>query len=166
MSKLGCRHNCRQLPENAILRTLHDVVLQFQQKLGADERTRTADLISLRVIIQALQRFARGCNSRISKPFSLLRFAECCTILRSRWYQIGIKRPPLMHRDRYLTRRLSILSPFPECEGRLHFWIATLTGYRVWADMPPKEWTKLGAADQQVFHDPLHPSAVVLRVLD
>ena len=71
-----------------------------------------------------------------------------------------------MHRDRYLTRRLSILSPFPECEGRLHFWIATLTGYRVWADMPPKEWTKLGAADQQVFHDPLHPSAVVLRVLD
>jgi len=32
--------------------------------------------------------------------------------------------------------------------------------------MPPKEWTKLGAVDQQVFHDPLHPSAVVLRVLD
>jgi hypothetical protein len=42
LSKLGCRHNCRQLPEKAILRTLHDVVLQFQQKLGADERRRTA----------------------------------------------------------------------------------------------------------------------------
>jgi len=38
LSKLGCRHNCRQLPEKAILRTLRDVVLQFQQKLGGDER--------------------------------------------------------------------------------------------------------------------------------
>jgi hypothetical protein len=26
--------------------------------------------------------------------------------------------------------------------------------------------SKLVAADQQVFHDPLHPSAVVLTVLD
>jgi hypothetical protein len=45
LSKLGCRHNCRQLPEKAILRTLLDVVLQFQQKLGADERPRTAFLL-------------------------------------------------------------------------------------------------------------------------
>ena len=37
---------------------------------------------------------------------------------------------------------LSLLSPFPECEGTPHLWIATLTGYRVWADMPPKGWTK------------------------
>jgi hypothetical protein len=46
------------LPEKAILRTLLDVVLQFQQKLGADERTRTAFLLQLRVITQALQGFA------------------------------------------------------------------------------------------------------------
>jgi hypothetical protein len=32
LSKLGCRHNCRQLPEKAIFRTLRDVVLQLQQE--------------------------------------------------------------------------------------------------------------------------------------
>jgi hypothetical protein len=57
----------------------------------ADERTRTADLRSLRVTIQALQGFAQVCKSRISKRFSLLWLAQCCTILRSRWYQSGIK---------------------------------------------------------------------------
>ena len=56
----------------------------------ADERTRTADLISLRVIHQALQGFARGCKSRISRRLSLLGVAACCTVLRSRWYQSGI----------------------------------------------------------------------------
>jgi integrase len=45
---------------------------------------------SLRVITQVLQGVARACNSRIPKPFSLLRLAECCTVLRSRWYQSGI----------------------------------------------------------------------------
>jgi hypothetical protein len=56
----------------------------------ADERTRTADLLQLRVIIQVLQEFAGVCKSRISKPVSLLSFAGCCTVLRSRWYQSGI----------------------------------------------------------------------------
>jgi hypothetical protein len=32
LSKLGCRHNCRQLPKKAILRAQRDVVLQSQQK--------------------------------------------------------------------------------------------------------------------------------------
>ena len=36
-----------EMPEKAILRTLLDVVLQYQQKQGADERTPTADLFSL-----------------------------------------------------------------------------------------------------------------------
>ena len=57
----------------------------------ADERTRTADLISLRVISQALQGFAGCCKSPIFRAFSLLRFALCCTVLRSRWYQSGVK---------------------------------------------------------------------------
>src|SRR5215204_4443525 len=52
---------------------------------------RTAFLLQLRVISHALQGVARGCNSRISKLFSLLRFAACSTVLRCRWYQIGIK---------------------------------------------------------------------------
>src|ERR671917_2441835 len=42
---------------------------------------------SLRVIFHSLQGFARACHSRISKRVSLLRVAECCTALRSRWYQ-------------------------------------------------------------------------------
>src|SRR5215217_6862819 len=46
---------------------------------------------SLRVITQALQGVARTCKCHISKPFSLLRFAGCCTVLRSRWYQCGIR---------------------------------------------------------------------------
>ncbi len=56
----------------------------------ADERIRTADLISLRVITQALQGCAQGCKSRISKPVSFLRLAWCCTVLRSRWCQSGV----------------------------------------------------------------------------
>ena len=65
----------------------------------ADERTRTADLVSLRVIGHALQRLAQDCKSRISKRLSLLRVAPCCTVLRSRWYQSGIK-------DALVPRRL------------------------------------------------------------
>jgi hypothetical protein len=45
---------------------------------------------SLRVITQALQGLAQECKSRISKPDSLLLFAACCTVLRSRWYQSGV----------------------------------------------------------------------------
>jgi hypothetical protein len=58
----------------------------------ADERTRTAYPCSLRVIIQVLLGFAWGCKYRIDKPLSLLWFALCCTVLRSRWCQNGVKR--------------------------------------------------------------------------
>jgi hypothetical protein len=61
------------------------------QKKRADERTRTADLPSLRVIIHTLQGFAGTCKFRINKRLSLLRFAACCAVLRSRWYQSGIR---------------------------------------------------------------------------
>src|SRR5215203_4528903 len=64
--------------------------LQNARKKRADERTRTADLISLRVIHHALQRFAGGCKTRISKGFSFLCLAKCCTVLRSRWCQSGV----------------------------------------------------------------------------
>ena len=57
----------------------------------ADERTLTADLISLRVIGQGLLGFAGGCKYRIPRQHSLLRLAGCCTVLRSRWSQNGIK---------------------------------------------------------------------------
>jgi hypothetical protein len=46
------------------------------------------------VIIHALQGFAEGCKSRISKPISFLLFAACCTVLRSRWYQSGVNFTP------------------------------------------------------------------------
>jgi hypothetical protein len=61
-------------------------------KKRTDQRTRTALLFHLRVIIQALQGLAEGCNSRISKPFSRLWTATCCTVLRSRWCQSGVNR--------------------------------------------------------------------------
>ena len=46
---------------------------------------------SLRVIGQALQGLAGTCKSPISKPDSFLWLALHCTVLRSRWYQIGIR---------------------------------------------------------------------------
>jgi hypothetical protein len=64
----------------------------------ADERTRTADLTSLRVIGQPLQGYARACKTRIPRRLSLLWFAACCTVLRSRWYQSGINWPGTMGR--------------------------------------------------------------------
>jgi hypothetical protein len=45
---------------------------------------------SLRVIIQALQEFAQGCKSPISKGLLLLCIAVSCTVLCSRWCQIGV----------------------------------------------------------------------------
>ena len=66
----------------------------YLSRIGrADERTRTADLISLRVIHQALQGFARACKCRIFRRLSLLWVSECCTVLRSRWCQSGIRSP-------------------------------------------------------------------------
>jgi hypothetical protein len=46
---------------------------------------------SLRVIIQALQRFAHSCKCRINKELFVLRVAACCTVLRSQWCQSGVK---------------------------------------------------------------------------
>jgi hypothetical protein len=46
---------------------------------------------SLRVIIQALQGCAQACNSPIPKRLSLLGVAACCTALRSRWCQSGVR---------------------------------------------------------------------------
>jgi hypothetical protein len=57
----------------------------------ADERTRTAFLLQLRVINQVLKGFAQGCKSRIFKRLSLLRVAECCTVLRSQWCQNDVR---------------------------------------------------------------------------
>ena len=64
--------------------------------VGADvlegiERTRTADLSSLRVRIHALQGYAGDCKCRIFKGISFPCLAACCTELRSQWYQSGIK---------------------------------------------------------------------------
>src|SRR5215208_3152222 len=40
---------------------------------------------------------AGGCKSCIDKPTSFLSFAQCCTVLRSRWYQIGIRTRPRLN---------------------------------------------------------------------
>jgi hypothetical protein len=58
----------------------------------ADERTRTADLVSLRVITQALQGCAEACKCRMFRGVSFPCLAAYCTVLRSRWYQSGVNR--------------------------------------------------------------------------
>ena len=47
-------------------------------------------LLQLRVITQALQGCAGGCKCRIFRGVSFPCLAECCTVLRCRWYQSGI----------------------------------------------------------------------------
>jgi hypothetical protein len=91
-TKSACSAGCGKLTWALAPRSLWatQFFLQIAIRRRADERTRTADLVSLRVIGQALQGFARGCKSRISKGYSFLRVAPRCTVLRSRWYQSGI----------------------------------------------------------------------------
>jgi hypothetical protein len=59
----------------------------LQVKRRADERTRTAFLLQLRVITQALQGCAEDCKCRIFRGVSSPCLAPCCTVLRSRWCQ-------------------------------------------------------------------------------
>src|SRR5829696_7998826 len=84
----GC--TCRERTALGAQRLITSIPYTYAEKKRADERTRTADL-SLRVIGQALQRFAGGCKCRISKGVSFPCLAAYCTVLRSRWYQIGIR---------------------------------------------------------------------------
>jgi hypothetical protein len=75
----------------------------LQAKKRADERTRTADLLHLRVMHQALQGCAEDCKCRIFRGVSFPCLAEYCTVLRSRWYQSGIRSPRTACR-RFLQR--------------------------------------------------------------
>src|SRR5215212_10431087 len=76
--------------EADVFRLLHDLSANLREN-RADERTRTAYPCSLRVCGQWLLGVARGCKSPISKGVSFLYIAVCCTVLRSQWYQIGIR---------------------------------------------------------------------------
>src|ERR671912_259452 len=85
------------------------------------EESRRADsnrllLLQLQVIGQGLQGFARGCKSPISKGVSFLYIAACCTVLRSRWYQSGIRStcsPEFANSKKGISRL-----PFPPPSGR------------------------------------------------
>jgi hypothetical protein len=83
-----------------------------EAKGRVDERTRTADLVSLRVIGHALQGCAQACKCRISKRVFFPCLAACCTVLRSRWYQSGIKRSPV-HRVEWSRKSVDYSSPVP-----------------------------------------------------
>src|SRR5215211_586438 len=78
----------------------------------ADERTRTADLISLRVCGQGLLSVAQACKPRILRRLSLLQIAPCYTVLRTRWYQSGINSVGLST----FIRRLSSTGLLPPSE--------------------------------------------------
>jgi hypothetical protein len=70
--------------------------LQIGENKRTDERTRTADLLQLRVIGQGLQGCAGGRKCRIFRGVSFLYLAACCTVLRTRWCQSGVKRSPVI----------------------------------------------------------------------
>jgi hypothetical protein len=57
-------------------------LLQIASLGRADERTRTADLVSLRVIGHRLLDVALSCKSRIDKGFSVPCLAHYCGVLR------------------------------------------------------------------------------------
>ena len=94
-------------------------------------------LLQLRVMHQALQRFAQACKSRISKGFSFLCFAPFCTVLRSRWCQSGViirprnteavvSRQPLYARTCSVSCGYSGISP--RSPGDRHPTVATPNG--------------------------------------
>jgi hypothetical protein len=93
-----------------------DFLVPVHRVQRADERTRTTDLISLRVINHVLQGFAGPCKCRIFRGVSFLCLALCCTVLRSLWYQSGIKSPRVT-RCRFLscTCRMPTLVRSPLC---------------------------------------------------
>jgi hypothetical protein len=66
-------------------------------------------LLQLRVITQTLQGIARGCKSRIFRGVSFPCLAACCTVLRSRWYQSGIR--PLRIRSTLVPHLLNTSWP-------------------------------------------------------
>jgi hypothetical protein len=88
-TKSACSAGCGKLAWALAPRPLWatQFFLQIAIRRRADERTRTADLISLRVITQALQGCAGGCKCRIFRRSCLLRGVTCCTVSRSRWCQ-------------------------------------------------------------------------------
>jgi hypothetical protein len=72
-------------------RPLWERACELRPNKRADERTRTAYPCSLRVITQPLQGCAGSCKCRVFRRLFLLQVAACCTVLRCRWYQIGIR---------------------------------------------------------------------------
>jgi hypothetical protein len=100
----------------------------LQAKYRADERARTADLPSLRVIIHALQGFARARKSRISKLVSCLCLTLYCTVLRSRWCQSGINRGIALS----LSSSLAHPSAVPPASHKAAIFQLTLDRYSHW----------------------------------
>jgi hypothetical protein len=89
----------------------------FSAYLRTRRKSRRADsnrlsLLQLRVIHQALQELAGICKSRIFRRLPLLRVAVCCTVLRSRWCQSGVK-------SRWTTCRRFHCKPDPRPEHSL-----------------------------------------------
>jgi hypothetical protein len=75
-----------------------------QQKESRRADSNRLPLLQLRVITQALQGCAGDCKCRIFRGISFPCLAACCTVLRSRWYQSGIKRLRIARR-RILCKR-------------------------------------------------------------
>jgi hypothetical protein len=93
--RYSVRHiHSRRLPIS--FTSLHSINFSTISRKSRQEYSRRAGsnrlpLLQLRVIGHAWQGCAGGCKSPIPKRLSLLRVAACCTVLRSRWYQNGIR---------------------------------------------------------------------------
>jgi hypothetical protein len=88
---------------------------------------------------------AQACKSRIFRRLSLLRIAQCCTVLRSRWYQSGINRGVVPSAFTILLTRARTRSTSSTSPGTPRSSLpstATLAGCRPWAGTLPTGWTK------------------------
>jgi hypothetical protein len=77
-------------------------------RTGFSPESRRADSDRLPAHYERSVRGCRGvaqpCNPRIFGPVSLPWLALCCTVLRSRWCQSGVKHPQHKHRSKFQFR--------------------------------------------------------------
>ena len=93
---------------------------------------------SLRVIGHTLQGFAEACKSPISKLFSILWVAECCTVLRSRWYQMTTEDGSRLLSNERSFSTFTVLGVREDASSLdlYSHWIPSV------GRAPPKSWTK------------------------
>jgi len=86
---MGCSTWRQEASQHSPYRPRFTCKIAFFESRRADSNR--LPLLQLRVITQALQGVAQECKSRIFKGVPFLCLGACCTVLRSRWCQSGVK---------------------------------------------------------------------------